>query len=344
MVHSPRAEETEQAPEIGTRQTSSSPVTRPTLFPASSLSTSKPTYSHPADRGVTLTTLPSLSGTCLLLTLRSDTLSLLSPQVTALGPPVPGVLLVRGPHGLHPRDLRHRHVPEGLVVRHALVAVHRDVYDDRPVRTFRLRQGALQLADAFRPDDVRPEALGVGRQVYRQHVARLFFGVQADGAVLAVAVLGPEPLGADGAGEGAYRREAGVVHEDDGELVALLDGGDDLGVHHQVRAVADHHVDLALGGGHLDAEAARDLVSHRRVAVLDVVALGIACAPQLVKVAGHRSRRAHDHVLGIGERVHSPNGRALGGQRPVLQRVEPLDLPVPLPVQALALLPVLALH
>src|SRR3712207_4508184 len=160
--------------------------------------------------------------------MRSDTLSTPSLEVTALRLPVALVLLVRGPHGLHPRNLGHRHVPEGLVVGHALVAVHRYVYDDGPVHAFRLRQGALQLADASRPDDVGPEALGVGRQVHRQHVARLFFGVQTDGAVLAVAVLGTEPLGADGAGEGAYRREAGVVHEDYGELVALLDGGDDL--------------------------------------------------------------------------------------------------------------------
>src|SRR5687768_13282462 len=103
MDHLPEAEETEQAPETGTRQTSSPPVRRSTVSPAASLSTSKPTYSHPADRGVTFTTLPSASGTCLLLTMRSDTLSLPSAQVTALGLPVARVLLVRGPHGLHPR-------------------------------------------------------------------------------------------------------------------------------------------------------------------------------------------------------------------------------------------------
>ena len=43
-------------------------------------------------------------------------------------------------------------------------------------------------------------------------------------------------------------------------------------------------------------EPAGDLVAHARVAVLDVVALAVARAPQLVQVAGHRARRAHHHV------------------------------------------------
>src|SRR4028119_829483 len=157
MGHSPRVEETEQAPETGTRQTSSPPVRRSTVSPAASLSTSKPTYSHPADPGVTFTTLRSASGTCLLLTMRSDTLSIPSPQVTALRLPVTRVLLVRRAHGLHPRDLRDRHVPERLVIRHALVAVYGDVYDDGPAHVLRLRQCAFQLADTFRANDVRPQ-------------------------------------------------------------------------------------------------------------------------------------------------------------------------------------------
>src|SRR5215210_3089904 len=251
-----------------------------------------------------------------MLTTRSDTLSALSLEVTALRLPVARVLLACVPHGIHARHLRNRHVPEGLVVGHALVAVNRDVYDGGPVHVLRLRQRALQLADALRPDDVGPQALRVGRQVHRQRLARLFFGVEADGAVLAVPVLGTEALGADGAGEGAYGREARVVHEDDGELVALLDGGDDLGAHHQVRAVADHHVDLALWGRHLDAESARDLVPHARVAVLDVVALGIPRPPELMQIPRHRPRRADDHTLRLGEKVDVPITALCAGSGP----------------------------
>jgi hypothetical protein len=45
-----------------------------------------------------------------------------------------------------------------------------------------------------------------------------------------------------------------VLHQDDDELDALGDRGDDLLRHHQVRAVADQREHLAVGGGHLDAE------------------------------------------------------------------------------------------
>jgi hypothetical protein len=76
--------------------------------------------------------------------------------------------------------------------------------------------------------------------------------------------------------------EPRVVYQYDGELVALLDGGDDLRVHHQVGAVATHNVHLPLRGRHLDAEAFGDLVAHRRVAILDVVALRITCTPELM--------------------------------------------------------------
>jgi hypothetical protein len=73
-----------------------------------------------------------------------------------------------------------------------------------------------------------------------------------------------------------------VVDENDRQLVALLDRGDDLAREHQVGAVADEHVDVPLGGGHFHAEPAGDLVAHARVAVLDVVALRVARAPELV--------------------------------------------------------------
>src|SRR5690606_41705741 len=49
--------------------------------------------------------------------------------------------------------------------------------------------------------------------------------------------------------------------------------GGELGVHHQVAAVADHHHHLALRRSQLHAQAAGDLVAHARVAVLEVVAV-----------------------------------------------------------------------
>ena len=59
----------------------------------------------------------------------------------------------------------------------------------------------------------------------------------------------------------------------------------DLGVEHQVAAVADHHDDFAVGPRHLDAEAAGDLVAHARVAVFHVIAAGHRRAPELVQLA-----------------------------------------------------------
>src|SRR2546430_1859351 len=56
-----------------------------------------------------------------------------------------------------------------------------------------------------------------------------------------------------------------IFEEDDGELVALLQGGDDLIAQHQVAAVPDHDEDLAAGVGHLDAQAAGNLVAHAEI-------------------------------------------------------------------------------
>ena len=79
-------------------------------------------------------------------------------------------------------------------------------------------------------------------------------------------------------------------------LMPFLHGRDDLLRHHQVRAVADEDVDVALRRGHLHAEPAGNLVSHARVAVLHVIALGVARAPQLVQVARQAAGGADDDV------------------------------------------------
>ncbi len=120
-----------------------------------------------------------------------------------------------------------------------------------------------------------------------------------------------------------------VLHQDDDDLQVLLDGGDQLLRHHQVGAVADHDEDVPVGAGHLDAEPAGDLVAHAGVAVLDVVPLRVAGAPQLVQVAGHRPGRAHHDVPRAGELVDRPDHLGLGGQRPVPERVGLLHGRVP---------------
>jgi hypothetical protein len=80
----------------------------------------------------------------------------------------------------------------------------------------------------------------------------------------------------------------------------------------------------------LTPNAARDLVPHRREAVFDVIALGIARAPELVQVAGHRARRAHDDVARTSGVVHRADDLALRRERRVSERVKTVDLLRPL--------------
>ena len=146
---------------------------------------------------------------------------------------------------------------------------------------------------------------------------RVAVAVEHRHAVPREPVLRAEAVEADRARERADRVEPVVVDEDDRQLHALLDRGDELARQHQVGAVADEHVDVALGRGHLHADAAGDLVAHARVAVLDVVALRVAGAPELVQVARHRARGADDDARRRRGVVDRAEHLALRRQRPV---------------------------
>ena len=211
-------------------------------------------------------------------------------------------------------DLGHRHVPPALVVGHALVRVDRD-------RITVVRVSAFAASSASRSS---------GIVVVRMTCAPSdsAFAARSSGEL----ALRAEPVRAERARERADRLVAAAVDEHDRQLQPLLDRGDELARQHQVGAVADEHVDLPLGRRELDAEAARDLVAHARVAVLDVVALRVARAPELVQVAGHRAGGADDDVGRRGRVVDGADHRALRG-RVVLDRVEARHLGVPLAVR-----------
>ena len=126
-----------------------------------------------------------------------------------------------------------------------------------------------------------------------------------------------------------------VLHQHDDELDALLDRGHQLLGHHQVRAVADHDEDVpvrvrGVEHRHRRAQPPGDLVAHAGVAVLDVVALRVPGAPQLVQVARHRAGGADDDVPGRGDLVDHADHLGLRGQRAVAEVVRPLDRLVPL--------------
>ena len=194
-----------------------------------------------------------------------------------------------------------RYVPPGLAVRRGDQRIGLDVDHRGALAGLGHLDRVGELGGRGHPDDVGAQAGGVGGQVDRQ------LGAVEPAVVAAVAVGGAEPLRAQRLRQRADRGEAVVLHQHDDDLDALLHGGDQFGGHHQVRAVADHDEHVAVGGGHPDADAAGDLVSHAGVAVFDVIALAVAGAPQLVQVAGHRARRAHHHVARIGQRVGQPD-------------------------------------
>ena len=176
---------------------------------------------------------------------------------------------------------------------------------------------------------MRAEALGVPREIGRQIGRRLGVGVQSRPVSAGITELRPESGGAERARERPDRREAVIVDEHDDELGPLLQGRDDRLAQHEIRAVPDERVHLAVPRGQLHAQRARDLVAHARVAVLDVVLLAVTRPPELVKVARHRARSAHDDVHGRGRLVHGPDDLTLRGQRLVSDRVQPGHLRVP---------------
>ena len=154
--------------------------------------------------------------------------------------------LVRRPGGSGAVEARHLgdgNIPPGGAVGRRDERVGLDVDDGGHVGCLRLRERLLELGDVAGAEHVGSEAGGVGGQVDREHVA-------VEAGVGAVAVAGAEPLRAERLRQRADRREAVVLHEHDDQLDALLDGGDELLRHHQVRAVADHDEDVAVVVAH----------------------------------------------------------------------------------------------
>src|ERR671911_2966877 len=81
------------------------------------------------------------------------------------------VLFAGRGHGLHLGDLGDGHVPEGVVIRDAFVAVDGDVDDHGPVDVFGGCEGTFQVLDVLRPDHIRTEALCALGQVDGQDVS-----------------------------------------------------------------------------------------------------------------------------------------------------------------------------
>ncbi len=176
----------------------------------------------------------------------------------------------------------------------------------------------------------------VGRTIYMAPVsAWLTGGLTREAAVelardrVAPAVRGAEAAAAHRLGQAADAAEPVVVEQQDGHPRVFLHGGDDLARHHQAGPVAHHHVGLVVGRRQAHPEPARDLVAHRRVAVLEVIGVGARGAPEAVEVAGKAAGSTHHRVLVAGEDVQHANHRVLRERPAVLRRDDGIDLGVP---------------
>lgn len=105
--------------------------------------------------------------------------------------------------------------------------------------------------------------------------------------------------------------EGMIVIQHDCDLPALLHRGDDLGMQHQVAAIAEKRVDLARGVGEFHAERAGDLISHARVTIFGMVVGRRLAAPKFVDVAGNAARTVHDRAARVGELVQHADHLAL---------------------------------
>ena len=168
-------------------------------------------------------------------------------------------------------------------------------------------------------------------------------GRALDAAVLEEVVEG---RGALEALQAVDHGEAAIVADDDDELKAGEDRAVDVGVEHQVAAVADEDDHVARGVGHLRPPAAGDLVAHAGEAELAVEAadrLGLPVLAQLARQAagcGQRqiARVAHavdgaDHV-GIGRQLGVGGGRSADRSacsRPHIPRARDRSTARPLP-------------
>ena len=85
-----------------------------------------------------------------------------------------------------------------------------------------------------------------------------------------------------------------ILNQHCDELEFLGNRGNQLGVQHQIRAVANHDDSLATGTS--NTEASGNLVTHGRESIFNVIAEVVAHAPQLVQVARQRTGSADQNV------------------------------------------------
>src|ERR1700680_2541123 len=110
-----------------------------------------------------------------------------------------------------------------------------------------------------------------------------------------------------------------IVEKDDVQFIAFLQGSYDFLRHHQIGAIANHNVDLAVGRGHLDAQSSRNFIAHAGIAILEGIPLGVASAPEFVQITGKAARSTDYNVFGTGDSVHDSDDFPLADGRSMAQ-------------------------
>src|SRR5579872_1194136 len=210
-----------------------------------------------------------------------------------------------------------RDIPPALIARYANLTLGFDDDDGGSVEGLCLFEGLLQLADVGRLEGVSAQARGIRDVIDRQIVAI----VRAESAA-------PERLA-----QAAYAREAVVVDQDDNQFHVLLNRRHDFGGRHEVRTVAEEDIDLAAGVGQFRADRARDFIAHARVTVFEVIAVGRASAPELVKVAGVAAGSGQQDIARAGGFPNRSDHFALGGFGLISQMEQAVDFGFPLRFQ-----------
>src|SRR3981081_1760130 len=124
-----------------------------------------------------------------------------------------------------------------------------------------------------------------------------------------------------------------IVEKDDVQFTAFLQGRYDFLRHHQLGAIANHNVDFAVGRGHLDAQSSRDFIAHARVAILEVITLGVASAPELVQITGKAARGTDYNVPGTRGSSHFAYHFALADGRSMAQVMNSVYFLLPVSLQ-----------
>src|SRR6185369_795931 len=149
------------------------------------------------------------------------------------------ILSARGANAFDLGNLGDRHIPPRFVTRHSRFLIDFDYYRSGAVLALHGRYRGFEFLARSRSDGLRAVAFAKLYEIDRHMPA-----VQLAGAG-PFFIIGAEPPRPNSMRQPADAREAMIVEHEDVELDSLLDGGCNLGRHHEERPVTHHDPDFA---------------------------------------------------------------------------------------------------